>query len=611
MIDSDVLPRRGSPMLDAISNATIRGLGPALVLIAVGCESNDQWVDERLDRILEASAGDLGGDAEVPETSGWMAGTGTAFPEIRSIDDRPPTDNPPAEELQYRAQSELQEDADSIILRMQSMSAVPEDAERLTIESSIRFATRNALDYINAEENYLISGLALLIESHRWEPRFFNDLAIQAELGDFVGLDGRFENALTVVNDFGVSQRLPYGGQVSASLLVGTTNLLDQFLLGSSSFASTADLVLAGEIPLLRGSGLAAREPLVQARRNLVYSARSFEQFRRQFYLDLVTSYLDLVVQQQSIENARRSVAQFRQVEERSSALVRSGRLEPFEADLARQDTLFEIDRLSGLQEAYRLSVDRFKLLIGMDTDRQVVIDREMLDIVPPIADPDAAVRIALQLRLDVQTARDQTEDLRRQVDIAKNGLLADLDLSGSLILPFNDTGNDIGIDLSPNDVSFEVGANLSLPLDRVIEKYQLRQAQIRLEQGVRSYRNTRDQVAVEVRSRVRQIERSQFSLLLQERNVEIAKNRRASIEAAPDRASTRDRTDAVNALRRAEDQRDRAARDLQVAILEFLGASGRLRVNPDGTLLPIPGMTTEAGASATEETGTLPAIDA
>jgi outer membrane protein TolC len=144
---------------------------------------------------------------------------------------------------------------------------------------------------------------------------------------------------------------------------------------------------------------------------------------------------------------------------------------------------------------------------------------------------------------------------------------------------------------MSPNDVSFAVGATFSAPLDRVIEKYQLRQAQIRLEQGIRSYRNTRDQVAVEVRSRVRQIERSQFSVLLQERNVEIAENRRASIEAAPDRASTRDRTDAVNALRRAEDQRDRAARDLQVAILEFLAASGRLRVEPDGTLLPLPGM--------------------
>lgn len=131
-----------------------------------------------------------------------------------------------------------------------------------------------------------------------------------------------------------------------------------------------------------------------------------------------------------------------------------------------------------------------------------------------------------------------------------------------------------------------------------MIEKYQVRQAQIRLEQGIRDFQNGRDQIAIEVRSRVRAIERSQFSYLLQERNVDIARNRLASIEAAPDRASTRDRTEAVNAFRRAEDQRDRAARDLQVAILQYLGASGRLRVDTDGNLKPIPGMKNEQGQS-------------
>ena len=105
------------------------------------------------------------------------------------------------------------------------------------------------------------------------------------------------------------------------------------------------------------------------------------------------------------------------------------------------------------------------------------------------------------------------------------------------------------------------------------------------------------------MRSRVRAIERAQFSFLLQERNVGIAENRLQSIEAAPDRASTRDRTEAVNALRRAEDQRDSAARDLQVAIIEYLGASGRLRVRRDGTLIPLPGMKDTEGQPLDEDT--------
>ena len=566
----------------------------------IGCESDPKWVDTRLQSVLDESAGDIGGNAETPSPDGWMADTGTAFPPDRPIDNLPPTDNPSAEELRYQAQSEIDADAQSVIERMQAMGQAAQDAPLLDLEDAIKYATTNALSYINAEQDYLLAALALMIEAHRWDPSFFNNLTIDSELGDYLGLEGRFENALTVVNDFGVSQRLPYGGQVSASFLVGTTNLLDEFLFDSSSFATTADFVLAAEIPLLRGAGLTAREPLIQARRNLIYAARAFETFRRSFYLQLVTSYLDLVVQQQSIENGRRSVALFQEVESRATALVQAGRLEPFQADQARQDTLFEIDRLSGLEESYRLAVDRFELLIGMNANDDVRIAPEMLELIPPTITPDDAVLIALRLRLDIQTTRDRVEDLRRQVDLAENGLLADLNINGAVVVPFDDPGNDLGIDGSPDDVSFQLGLTFSAPLDRVIEKYQLRQAQIRLEQGIRNYRNARDEVAVQVRSQVREIERSQFSLLLQERNVEIAENRRASILAAPDRASTRDRTEAVNALRRAEDQRDRAKRDLQVSILQYLNASGRLRVQPNGELLPLPGMEVEEEAPMT-----------
>ncbi|MEE2972091.1 MAG: hypothetical protein VX672_03110, partial [Planctomycetota bacterium] len=76
-----------------------------------------------------------------------------------------------------------------------------------------------------------------------------------------------------------------------------------------------------------------------------------------------------------------------------------------------------------------------------------------------------------------------------------------------------------------------------------------------------------------------------------QERNVEIARNRIASIDAAPDRATARDRTDAVSGLRDAEDGRDRSRRNLQVAILNYLNSTGLLRIGPGGRLEPLPDM--------------------
>ena len=572
-------------------------------ILGSGCSSDTQWVDEKLDRVLLESSRDMGSEAPVPSDQGWMSGAGTAFPENRLIDNTPPTDNPPAEDLRFMPQDAIDQDANRVAQRINDMSEPSPNAMKLGLVEAIQFATTNSLEYVNAEEDYLIAALALLIEEHKWEPRFFNEFRLDSEIGDFAGLEGRFDSALTIVNDFGVSQRLPMGGEVSASLIASTTNLLDNFFFSNGEYADNVDLVLSADIPLLRGAGNTVREPLIQAKRNLVYAARAFETFRRTYYLNLVTNYLNLVVQQQSIENARRSVALFQQVEKRSSALVEAGRLEPFQADLAKQDTLFEIDRLGGLEERYRLAVDQFKLLIGMATESPVIIKKEMLDLDAPEITPDEAVLIALRLRLEVQTERDRIDDLRRKVDLAKNGLLSDLDLNGSVLVPFADPTNNIGFDLSPDEVSFGVGLTFSAALDRVIEKYQLRQSQIKLEQSIRQYYNARDKVAIEVRSRVRAIERAQFSFLLQERNVGIAENRLRSIEAAPDRASTRDRTEAVNALRRAEDQRDSAARDLQVAIIEYLGASGRLRVRRDGTLIPLPGMKNTEGQSLDEDT--------
>jgi hypothetical protein len=129
------------------------------------------------------------------------------------------------------------------------------------------------------------------------------------------------------------------------------------------------------------------------------------------------------------------------------------------------------------------------------------------------------------------------------------------------------------------------------MPLDRVTEDLQLRQAQIFLEQSKRQYFQRRDDAAVQVRQSARGIETSQFSLVIQEKNVQAAMNRQAAIDAAPDRATARDRTEAVDQLRRAQDSLDNARKNLQVAILRYLNTTGQMRISPDGRLIPPTGM--------------------
>ena len=109
------------------------------------------------------------------------------------------------------------------------------------------------------------------------------------------------------------------------------------------------------------------------------------------------------------------------------------------------------------------------------------------------------------------------------------------------------------------------------------------------LEKAKRSYRETRDTVAVEVRSALRNIEVYQFTLDLQERNVEIAQLGLNSINADPDRVSVLDQTRAISDLQSAKDARDSARRDLELSIVDYLLQAGQLRISTEGTLvLPV-----------------------
>lgn len=502
----------------------------------------------------------------------------------------PLTNNPSAKELTFRDRKERELETQAVIGRMQAMGVVPNDALSLTLEASLSFAFRKSFEVQQAQQAYLLSALALLTAENYFALLPNADVGTNirvvdaSNIGGVVGLDPDVYNtALNMTNNLGLTQRLPLGGVLSAKLATTWTEQLanslgDPTLIGSF-------LTLSAEFPFLKGAGLVASAPLIQAQRNMVYSARNYEDFRRRFALEVTRAYLDITVQQQIINNLRQQVERLRFIERREQALVAAGRQVPFQADLASQRTLFSMDRLAGLEEAYRLAVDEFKVKIGVDVDTPVVIEPEMLDLPVPEVDPDQAVRTALDLRLDVQNLRDQLDDLKRQVDIAKNGLLPELRVTGTLVQPIGSTQYQDVVNLTFENTDATAGIVMTIPMNQVNEQAALRSAQVVLETGIRNYVNFRDDAAAQVRAAVRGIDKSLFSYRLAERNIKVAQNRQASIDAAPDRATPRDTTDAVDALGQAQDSRDRAKRDLQLAILAYLVASGQMRVIGDGSI--------------------------
>ncbi len=208
------------------------------------------------------------------------------------------------------------------------------------------------------------------------------------------------------------------------------------------------------------------------------------------------------------------------------------------------------------------------------------VVPVELNVNIPDFQRPDV-LETAYEYRLDLQTAQDRIDDARRQVEIAKNGLLPGLDLTAQ-----TGTGNNAGrssTDFDSRTLTYSAGISFDLPIDRLAERNSYRRSLIAFQQAGRAYDLLKDQIAADVRSATRAIRSAQATLEIQRRNIELAERR---VELAyellkTDKADARDIVEATNDLLGAQDSFERARAQLQIQILQFLQNTGTLRIDP------------------------------
>ncbi|MCP3906378.1 MAG: TolC family protein [Planctomycetes bacterium] len=555
------------------------------LLAVAGCSSSLEQIDEQVASLLGDTSLEMNeqhtADYVVPEiaTRGRFGSRSSSW-----TDDQAATLNPAAGDLPFVLEPE--QEAAQVLERIRAHGEVPPDTMEMALAAALAYAVDHSREFRFQTEEYVLTALRLLAQRHLWGPQFFNDVSATVR-GD--ATDGTYDVALDLVNELGVTQRLPYGGTVSARALARATEDLHQKVAGEG--VQDAEIILAADVPLLRGAGQVARESRIQAERDLIYAARTFARFRREFLFDIARDFLNIVVQMRQIENGRVGVASFEQVEQEQVALYSAGRSTPFDAAEAKNSTLDAIDQLNGDVERYRLALDLFKVRLGMPVEQPLVIVPDELSLEPPDVDMNGAVVAALDYRLDLQSRRDQVEDARRGIENAENALLSDLRVRASYTLPTDPSKDRSGLQFDPNDAEFDASVTWGLPLDRELERLALREAQIDFERSKRNYQRFRDEIALAVRGAVRGIDSALFSLRIQEQNVEIAERRQASIVADPARADIRQKTQAIEQVLRARDNRDGARRDLEIAVLRYLLDSGQLRVDARGETEPLDGM--------------------
>lgn len=555
----------------------------ALLSGLAGC-SGLSAIDRKIDRLIEERSNRVG----VPRAPSREYDPAESYKTDRQYDLEPVTVNPGPEELDFKA-ADPDRDAGRILdeyARQAAGIGTGREPIVLDLVSALRIAQESGRDFLNAEEEYILAAIRLLIERHQWGPRFFNDVStVVSGSGD----DGDFDSALRVINDLRVTKRLRSGGDVEARLLWQATEQLREG--ASGEYSQSASLIFSGDIPLLRGAGPAARESLIQAERDLIYAARDFERFRREFLVDIAEDYFGLLEAKAGIANQKRNIRNLADLLRERVSLEQKGRISEFDVNNTLNDLGSAQSRLNDLIDGYTRQVELFKIRLGIDVETPVRITRQVLDLTEPDISLAEAVDRAYKYRLDLQNRRDGLDDSRRNVAIARNNILPDLDFNADLQIPTDPRLDEGGLNFSSEDLDYSVGVTFGLPLDREQERLRLRQAILGVERSIRELQRFEDTIFVEARSSVRAIEVARTNLRISEQRVRITLRRQEEQQIKADEITTQERLDTEAALLDALNERDSDETNLRTSILEYLLETGQMRVTRVGEMAPLPGM--------------------
>lgn len=471
----------------------------------------------------------------------------------------------------------------------------------LTLRDALELATVASREYRTQRENVYLTTLTLTRELNEFRPIW--------DVNGSVDYDFDSDGNTSLGTDMNVLLSRAFergGGLVIALANDFLTDITGNPLRIAQSILS-ADITL----PLLRGAGeLVTLERLRQAERDVLYALRDYALFQQQFTIDIATRFLRALQDRDQWRNAEARYESLKRLVDEQREKAGAGRIPKFEVDQILQDLLTSDDARIRRRNAFETAVDRLKLDIGIPVGVEVVLDDSDLETLrslgpqPAPYDLDGALSEADERRLDLRTAFDQQQDADRRVLVARNALMAGLDLRG---------GVDV---LTPSDQPFNLddaitrgtlGIDFDLPVERTAERNVYRRAIIDAGRARRDRERSQDTVVFEVRDAYRTVEEARRSYEIQQESSRLAERRVESTQLLLElgQARTRDRLDAETSRLQARNAVTAALVDHALARLALERDVGTLRVDAEGWwTLTQPQDAAPAGAATFDPTG-------
>jgi len=403
-------------------------------------------------------------------------------------------------------------------------------------------------------------------------------------------------------SNFAYNQQFQTGTNYSIQFSTQRFTTNSTFATFNPSFTSGATFTVGQH--LLRGRGYVVNHgPILIAQRNVKQARANFEAQLNDSILSAIDQYWNLVGAQKNLAVVQDSLKLAEQSYAHDKRALELGALSPL--DIYRSESTVAQRRLQLIQAEYQIKPleDQLRRTIGADLDsRAGVLEIELAesaDVSGDLATMDipTALEAAFSKRPELEAVRQQLANDDTNVFIANNNLQPDLSVTGAY------TSNGIGgnvVDTSGGTSviisrgglldaldqvggfsfpTYAIGLNLRLPIKNHQAEADLGSALVSKRSDLFQLRSRQQQINVEVRNAVHQLEESKLSLAAATNALDLAKKTLAADQRKYELGAETIFfvLDAQNSVQQAQQSYVQAEIGYQIALAALDHATGNL----------------------------------
>jgi outer membrane protein len=399
-------------------------------------------------------------------------------------------------------------------------------AMRLTLDEAIRTAAERNLGVAIQSYQYREAGYDARGTYGIFDPLAFADAsAASSERPLLTTIESpKTDNIFTSV---GVNQTIPTGGVWSVNFNNGRNESSSSVATVGEAFSS--DIGFDFTQPLMRNFGVDVTRRFINiARNNLGISREEFRNVLTQTTLAVEMAYWDLIFARQNLEVKQQSRSLAADQERITQIRIDVGASAPLDILQPRVAIATREEEVITAEARIRDAEDRLRRLMNLAPEEwdRPIIPAATIEFQPVSVDAEAAVAQAWERRPEVQQLRLGTDIRRIQHMYARNQVRPRLDfrleyglagLGGDEIIR-DDNGAPIGVrqggygDAIEQVYGFDfpswtVGLNFGLPIRNISARSEAKRAELELERSQADEQRLRQDIALDVRQSVRDID--------------------------------------------------------------------------------------------------------